>query len=377
MQTHQSHFHRCTAAGFMANIGLAIEEATCAHTKHCRPNRISPKELIVALHFAWQHPTQHAAAAVFKMGRTKHSGMHWRPIILLANYMAEMKMENRLRNLVAIEGTKAFVTMFTDTSDFGIARPKDPHDQRRHWSFKNRKFAHRVGICVSVTSGDLCHLTLPYPAGQCNDILVNRAEQIPSLVRFFERIGADGIYKCRTEPVHVTPHRKPKGGDLTAAEKKENDALGADRSVVENVFSRVKQWNCMRCWHHRPDQHGIIIRFVFQLAQVKNLFRPVRVNHGRDAPGVRASWREAAAKGAAPVVPPPPPRRARRRNAPGDGGRPKKNKMLPPLPMEIQLDMDQDEIAAQEILLDAYTQARRADRSAGARAERAARWAAR
>ena len=177
--------------------------------KCCRPNGLSFRDLLIGLHFAWQCPTQESGAATFQMSRSTHLSLCWRPVVLLANLMKEIQLQHRYRNVVVIEGTSAFVTLMTDTTDIRIKKPAEGVDRRRCWSFKNKKWGHRVGICVSRLSGDICHLTRAYPAGQCNDILVNRAERIPTLVKFFERIGADGIYRCRSEPVYVTPERKP------------------------------------------------------------------------------------------------------------------------------------------------------------------------
>ena len=186
-------------------------------------------------------------------------------------------------------------------------------------------------------------------------------------------MGADGIYKCRTEPVYVTPHRKPRGGELSAEQKAENDTFGGHRSIVENVFSRVKQFRSMREWRHTCAQHEIMIRFVFQVVQVKNVFRPVRAGDRWDEPGTAASWVEARQKGTAPVVPPPPKRKKRLRR-PADGKR-SCDGVEPSL--HEQFGLDADDLEAQRLMMDQFEEAKRVDARRSLRAERAARYAAR
>lgn len=104
-----------------------------------------------------------------------------------------------------------------------------------------------------------------------SDLTISRVEELHLMedtVEFFEKIGADGVYKCRHDPIYKVPHRKPNNGVLTEQQKDENNSFSADRVVVENVFSRLKQWGCMRNWRHAYDKQVIAAQFVFQLVQV-------------------------------------------------------------------------------------------------------------
>ncbi len=88
---------------------------------------------------------------------------------------------------------------------------------------------------------------------------------------FFERIGADGAYKARTEPVFITPARKPKNGQLTDEQKEENRVKSSGRVIVENIFSRVKGYGCMRKWRCERGRHEWAAQLVFELVQVAHL----------------------------------------------------------------------------------------------------------
>ncbi|GAB5357054.1 hypothetical protein AAMO2058_000341200 [Amorphochlora amoebiformis] len=106
------------------------------------------------------------------------------------------------------------------------------------------------------------------------------------------------MYKC--------PHRKPRGGQLTPGQVQQNAAFGNYRSIVENIFARTKQFACMRDWRHKRSQHPIIARFVFQLVQVKQKFRPIRklgISPEEHAELTVTSWRDAEREGVPAIMP--------------------------------------------------------------------------
>jgi hypothetical protein len=48
------------------------------------------------------------------------------------------------------------------------------------------------------------------------------------------------------QPEVNTPHKKPKGGELTAAQKEENKKLSSQRVRVEHSIRRIKAFRIMR-----------------------------------------------------------------------------------------------------------------------------------
>jgi hypothetical protein len=63
-----------------------------------------------------------------------------------------------------MDGEAAFCTMMTDSSDVRCPKPKCRVDQKKHWTFKNKKFAKRYAISVSTITGNLCWVSGAYPA---------------------------------------------------------------------------------------------------------------------------------------------------------------------------------------------------------------------
>ena len=368
------HFHNDSNASFLSNVGLTMGELLHIWNECAKRLGTTPKELIMSQHFAWRYPQGEAGASTFKMCRQTHQEKAWKGVCLLEAHMNEMKMSNRKSNMLRIDGPAAHCSLHADSSDFLVSRPSDSKAQKHWWTFKNGKFGMRCAMACSGETGDLCWVSCGHPAGSMSDLNVNREGGFLAELDFFERVGADGAHVCRRDPQCRCPHRKPRGGSLTEEQMQDNNAFGNHRSIVENTFSRVKQFACMRGWRHKRDQHPTIARCCFQVTQVKNLFRPVRAiehSHTRLA-DIAASWRAAEAKGEAPVMSPPKKRRRsqRRREAVEAD--------------DTDSDGDDDApggLAAEQLAVNARNEAWERDlrsaAQAGERADRAARRAAR
>ncbi|GAB5361266.1 hypothetical protein AAMO2058_000698600 [Amorphochlora amoebiformis] len=304
---YSHYFSRYNGASFNSNLGLSLQEFCYVVDTYCSKSTVSPLEFMMALHFAWKYPEGNYGAVIWNMCRQTYAFKVWKAINTMEAFMDEIKMENRLKSAIFIDGPAAYCSLHTDSSDFMINRPKDKTQQKKHWTFKRRKFAMRYAIAVAANTGDLCWLSSGYPAGSISDLNINRGEGLVERLQFFERVGADGAYLCRRDPMYKCPHRKPRGGQLTDRQVHENDAFGNCRSIVENVFARTKQFACMTKWRHKRDQHPIMARFVFQLIQVKQKFRPIRrlgVSSQDYSELAAATWQDAEHEGVpVPVVP--------------------------------------------------------------------------
>eukprot|EP00466_Bigelowiella_natans_P014221 jgi/Bigna1/143930/aug1.82_g18638 len=231
--------------------------------------------------------------------------------------MKETKVENGKHDRADAKGPASHVTLCVDATDAPIGKPSSKADQRRFWTFKNRKFAKRHVAAASVATGDLCWVSKACPAAT-GDLPIVRGEagsggeRLDLQVDWFERTGGDGAHRCRQDPKHVAPRRKPRNKQVSAADREHNTEHGGTRAIAENVFSRVKSWAVMTSWRHHRDLHDISAGLVFQLTQVKNVFRPVRAGV-RNQPGTKRSWDVARATGSVPRAIPAAKSRAARR----------------------------------------------------------------
>ncbi|NJO93922.1 MAG: transposase family protein [Hydrococcus sp. RM1_1_31] len=64
-----------------------------------------------------------------------------------------------------------------------------------------------------------------------------------SCLNFSLGISSQGLQK-QDDNIHF-PHKKPKGGQLSQAQKEENRLLSSSRVVCENAFAGVKRYNAV------------------------------------------------------------------------------------------------------------------------------------
>eukprot|EP00954_Amorphochlora_amoebiformis_P023126 1358044-Amorphochlora_amoeboformis.AAC.1 len=76
--------------------------------------------------------------------------------------MDEIKMENRLKSAIWIDGPAACCSLHSDSSDFMINKPKDSAEAKLHYTYKRGKFAMRYAIVVAGNTGDLCWASAGY-----------------------------------------------------------------------------------------------------------------------------------------------------------------------------------------------------------------------
>eukprot|EP00466_Bigelowiella_natans_P009244 jgi/Bigna1/137242/aug1.38_g11950 len=269
----ESYFHEFSHPAWISSFGSTVEEAQHTWDEHRCETGLLRKDVLIGLHFVWACPTQCQGAALWRMHRNTHECKRWVPAIALGAHMKETKMENGKHDHTDTKGPASHVTLHVDATDAPIGEPASKADQRRFWTFKNRKFAKRCVAAVSVATGDLCWVSKAHPAAT-GDLPIVRGEagsggeRLDLQVEWFERMGGDGACRCRQDPKHVAPRRKPRNKQMSAADREHNTECGGTRVIAENVFSRVKSWAVMTSWRHHRDLHDISAGLVFQLTQV-------------------------------------------------------------------------------------------------------------
>eukprot|EP00466_Bigelowiella_natans_P007636 jgi/Bigna1/60773/fgenesh1_kg.15_\ len=222
-----------------------MDEFLCLHFRHAKPNGMGIEHCMLTQHFAWRCPTTEEGAAVWRCCRQTHadkalSGTGTLGTVVRHN---ETKKENRFKDRIILHGPASCCSMMTDCADFCVTKPATKEEQKRHWTFKRRSFAHRHGTAVGVTTGDLCWVSEGDPAGSKGDLTITRRDGSLEGMKFFERMGADGAHLCKKDPEMTCPHRKKRNQSLTQAQRQWNTEFSRHRSTVENVFSRVEQFN--------------------------------------------------------------------------------------------------------------------------------------
>mmetsp|Transcript_34911 Transcript_34911/g.56331 ORF Transcript_34911/g.56331 Transcript_34911/m.56331 type:complete len:167 (-) Transcript_34911:746-1246(-) len=92
--TYELYFHKYKPESFLANLGLTMDDFIYVYHTYCE-NRdfIFLEDFMLSLHFCWKYPTAHEGASIWKLrSRQAYAKKVWRPILILAEQMDEIKM---------------------------------------------------------------------------------------------------------------------------------------------------------------------------------------------------------------------------------------------------------------------------------------------
>ncbi|WP_225882678.1 transposase family protein [Thalassoporum mexicanum] len=133
--------------------------------------------------------------------------------------------------------------MIIDGTERPVQRPKDQAQQQANYSGKKRRHTRKhIG---AVDEHKRILVLTQAREGKVHDKRLLDEEDlvaaIPDEIPIDVDLGFLGLHK---EYVNIRiPHRKPRGGSLSPAQKDENLALSRERVLCENAFAGVKRYN--------------------------------------------------------------------------------------------------------------------------------------
>ena len=208
----------------------------------------SQKKLFYILFYFKCYPTFDLAGLLFDIDRAQaHYWMHRLQPILEAALGQKMALPER--RLTSIE---EFMARFPDVkrviidgTERPIQRPQDPEQQKLNYSGKKRRHT-RKHLAATDQSKRVLVLTQARE-GKLHDKKFHDEEDlagsVPDEIAIEVDLGFLGIDK-QYDNIHI-PHKKPKGGELTAEQKTENRLLSQSRVVCENAFAGVKRYGAV------------------------------------------------------------------------------------------------------------------------------------
>lgn len=194
------------------------------------------------------YPTFDLAALLFDFDRAQaHYWMHrLQPILETALGEKLALPERQLNSIddfrVRFPGVKR---VMIDGTERPIQRPKDPEEQKLNYSGKKRRHTRKH---LAVVDGDKRVLVLSRAReGKLHDKKFHDEEDIiggiPDEIPIELDLGFQGVQK-QYDNLRL-PHKKPRGGELTAEQKAENKVLSQSRVVCENAFAGVKRYGAV------------------------------------------------------------------------------------------------------------------------------------
>jgi len=133
--------------------------------------------------------------------------------------------------------------LLIDSFETPIRRPSDHDRQRRTYSGKKKRHTLKSQV-VTDEKGEILELDAGH-RGPKADIRIYEESGVDTRYPDAEKI-ADKAYQSSEHPTLRTPHKKPKGGELTPEQKEENRQLAQQRVYVEHGIRRVKGWRILR-----------------------------------------------------------------------------------------------------------------------------------
>ncbi len=130
-----------------------------------------------------------------------------------------------------------------DSFETPVRRPSNSERQKRLYSGKKKRHTLKTQIATDHRGGVLC--VGKAHRGPQADIKVYEEDELSSVLKDIPRLG-DKAYCDQKHPEIVTPHKKPKGKELSEEQKTENKQLASQRVYVEHGIRRVKGFRIVR-----------------------------------------------------------------------------------------------------------------------------------
>jgi hypothetical protein len=135
--------------------------------------------------------------------------------------------------------------MMIDPTERPIQRPKNQERQKENYSGKKRPSTRKHLAAVDETKR--VRVLSKAHAGKVHDKRLLDEEGLAAAMSDRVPIEVDlGFQGLQNEYVNIRiGHKKPRGGELTQAQKAENKALSRERVLCENAFAGVKRYNAV------------------------------------------------------------------------------------------------------------------------------------
>ena len=208
----------------------------------------SEAKLFYILFYFKCYPTFDLAGILFDLDRSQtHVWMHELQPVLEAALGEKLALpERKLRSLEAfVEAFPGVERVMIDGTERPIQRPQDPEQQTLNYSGKKRRHTRKHLAAVDQRKRVLG--LSKAREGKLHDKKFHDEEDmagsIPDEIPIEVDLGFLGVDK-QYDNIHI-PHKKPKGGALTEAQKADNRRLSQSRVVCKNAFAGIKRYGAV------------------------------------------------------------------------------------------------------------------------------------
>jgi DDE superfamily endonuclease/Helix-turn-helix of DDE superfamily endonuclease len=211
-----------------------------------RPRTVTPVHKVLMTLIYLRHNVQHevVGALVGVSADTAENAFHEVVPVLRDLFPAEKwDAEKQWRRSEPTWTPAAVDLVIIDSFESPVRRPSQQERQKRVYSGKKKRHTLKTQLATD-QDGEILTLEAGHRGPQADLKLYDEAP-LPEPIADKPRMGDKG-YHSQDPPELTTPHKKPRGGELTAEQKAENKEIARQRIVVEHAIRRVKSFRILR-----------------------------------------------------------------------------------------------------------------------------------
>ncbi len=203
----------------------------------------SRDKLLFILFYFRQYPTQEVQGFLFGLGQPQANRWVHRLTTVLNQALGEEQHlpERNPRQLEEVLAACVELEFIIDGTERPINRPQEPVKRKEHYSGKKKRTTVKNNVITERRRrGKIKYLSETVEGKKHDKKLADEeAYQFPPGSKLWKDTGFQGY-----EPENVTtfqPKKKPRGGELTAAEKERNRDISSQRIPVEHHIGGIKR----------------------------------------------------------------------------------------------------------------------------------------
>jgi hypothetical protein len=204
-------------------------------------------KLVFILFYFRMYPVQVLQGFLFGMGQPQANEWIHRlsPVLNQALGYEKQLPARQAQDLEAVLAACPELEFIIDGTERPIRRPKDPDRQKKNYSGKKKRHTVKNNVITNKRTGKIKGLSATVDGKKHDKKLADeQGLNFPKGSKLWKDTGFQGYEPEDTETFQ--PKKKPKGGELTDAEKAENAAISGERIGVEHSIGGVKVYRIAR-----------------------------------------------------------------------------------------------------------------------------------
>jgi len=209
--------------------------------------RTSTDKLFFILFYYKCYPTFDVLGLLFDLDRS-NACRNVQKLTLIAEHVLEKKLVLPERRISTVEELLELFPgvneLFIDGTERPIQRPKDREKQKATYSGKKKAHT-RKNVLIVDKNRRIGYLSPPaegkkHDFGMFKDLFPPGV--FPKSIALWLDLGFTGVEKSYPTATVIMPKKKPKGGNLTDAEKARNKTISGFRVLVEHAIGGLKRF---------------------------------------------------------------------------------------------------------------------------------------